>query len=187
MLIKSTIKKQKNPNSFFLEGKITKSFCVGPRQAQAFAFEGNKKDWVLTTGSGEERFLGYLYLVKALAEKQSEIEKAGIKLKVAKTRMYNQGGSVFYLSRYVEGKRPSVFGGLSEAINILNSIGYRDTLANIYQCSKEGKNKGIIFVYDTEKSSFDKEVWNEKIATDDAIEYHKELKTTLLEKSNSSK
>lgn len=112
-------------------------------------------EWVFINNKPIERFCGFLYLQKALNESNISIIKA------AENKIAIHERKIIYLSRYYGDKKPDFMEliDFSNELSILNKeVKFTDTAGN----ANLRNNDGIIYVFDTEKNSFDKSI-HEKI------------------------
>lgn len=124
-------------------------------------------EWVFLPDKETARFCGFLYLQNALKE-------AGITLiAAAANKMALHDKKIIYLSQYCGEDRPGLLEN-SEEISKLAKLGFTDTTANANLRKKEGK----LYVFDTEKSSFDSCV-HEKI--DSFVGLHHAIRSHLEE------
>jgi hypothetical protein len=108
-------------------------------------------EWVFVDNKQKERFCGFLFLQKAL--KESNLHN----MLPAENKMAIHDRKIIYLSKYCGEKKPDSFERIKD-IRALNNLGFTDTPggANL----REENDK--IYIFDTEKGSFDKSV-HEKI------------------------
>lgn len=125
-------------------------------------------EWIFLNNKQKERFCGFLFLQKAL--KDSNIDN----ILPAENKMAIYDRKIIYLSKYCGEKKPDIFERMNE-IRALNNIGFTDTPggANL----REENDK--IYVFDTEKGSFAKQV-HENIESFDNI--HDTIRSSLEER-----
>lgn len=135
-------------------------------QSKILTYSDGSK-WVLLTDKWKERFCGFLYLEHALKEMD------GLKkIQAASNKMAIHNKDVIYLSAYCGEKKPDFFEALEPISKLSKGIGYIDTA----MCANLRKQDDVIFVFDTEKNSFDKAVY-EKIEL--FSEKHDQIRTLL--------
>jgi hypothetical protein len=108
-------------------------------------------EWVFLCEKTKDRFCGFLYL-------QDALKKAGAdKIKAAPNKMAIHDGQIIYLSQYC-GEKKVGFGSPDDCIQqipiLIGEVGFTDIGGNANLREKDGE----IFVFDTEKSSFDPKV-----------------------------
>ncbi len=108
--------------------------------------DGSK--WVWLKDKPEERFVGFLYLEKAL----ETIEVHSVA--AASNKIALHGREIIYLSEYVGEIHPSVFKYFNE-IRAIQNIGFVDICGNLRE--KEGK----VYVFDTAMNSFEYRIRHE--------------------------
>ena len=112
-------------------------------------------EWVFLNDKPQERFCGFLYLQKAL--KESNIST----IQAAENKITIHDRKIIYLSQYCGEKKLDFMesGKYMNELSILaKTVGFTDMLAYANLRLKDE----IVYVFDTEKSSFDKSV-REKI------------------------
>lgn len=128
-------------------------------------------EWVFLNNKPEERFCGFLYLQKVLNELNvSRVQPAENKIAIHDRK-------IIYLSRYYGDNKPGFMElhEYSKELSILNQdVKFTDTVGNANLREKDG----IVYVFDTERGSFDKSV-HEKI--DSFITQHNIIRSTLEE------
>lgn len=123
-------------------------------------------EWVFLKDKQKERFCGFLYLQNALKE-------AGLsKLKAATNKMAIYNKEVIYLSQYCGETKPDIFKDREQIFSLIRGTGFRETTANLRKKDEE------IYVFDTEKASFDLGV-HEKI--DSFVTLHDRIRSSLEE------
>lgn len=134
-------------------------------------------EWVFLNNKGEERFCGFLYLQNAINELNLKCIRA------AENKIAIHEKKIIYLSKYYGDKNPDTMDfenndNLSdELLALKRDIGFADTAGN----ANLRKQDNVVYVFDTEKSSFAKSV-HEKI--DSFAQQHKALRSTLEESLN---
>lgn len=140
-------------------------------QSIILKYEDNS-EWVFLNNRVVERFCGFLYLQKAIKELSLN------NIQAAENKIAIHGRKIIYLSRYYGDEKPD-FMELSEydsELSVLRQdIGFTDTIGN----ANLRKQDNTVYVFDTEKGSFDKSV-HEKI--DSFVKQHDVIRS-LLEKS----
>jgi hypothetical protein len=129
-------------------------------------------EWVFLNNKPEERFCGFLYLQKALEESNLNTIQA------AENKIAIHDRKIIYLSRWHGDKKPDfmeLFEYNNELSTLKQDIGFTDTIGN----ANLRKQDGVVYVFDTEKGSFDKSV-HEKI--DSFVQQH-DIIRSVLEKS----
>lgn len=128
-------------------------------------------EWVFLNNKPEERFCGFLYLQKAINESKLNTIQA------AENKIAIHDRKIIYLSRYYGDKR----------LDFMDMYGYGNELSILTQDIKFNdivgfcnlrKKDGIVYVFDTEKSSFDETV-HEKI--DSFVHQHNVITSILKE------
>lgn len=108
-------------------------------------------EWVFLNNIPIERFCGFLYLQKALLETNLPTIQA------AENKIALHDRKVIYLSRWRGDEKPGFMEHRQE-LSALAKAGFIDTAQNANLRVQDG----VVFVFDTEKSSFDASV-HEKI------------------------
>lgn len=132
----------------------------------------DNSEWVLLTNKREERFCGFLYL-------QNEIKELNLNImEAAENKIGIFNNKIIYLSRYYGDKKLDM-NEISEhylgELSILQKdIGFIDMLG--YANLRKQDNK--LYVFDTEKPSFAKEV-HQKI--DSFVQQHNLIRSALEE------
>ena len=159
-----------NYSDYVLENDfISEQNGTGTRGREFYIYKcKDGTEWVRLKNSEKavERFCGFLYLQEAKLKEVIPAEN-----KMAKYR-----GEIVYLSKYCGENFPNVFQSC-EAVGELREKGYKDF--------QQGANMRIvdhkIYIFDTEKSSFDPKV-HEKI--DAFVAMHDAIRTNLESKRN---
>jgi len=115
-----------------------------PRLFMVVTFDDDSQ-WVVLPDYRVDRFCGYLYL-------REKLQGNGT-LQPAENRLFWDGKSLAYLSKYCGAEKVGAFEGFTEKKS-LGDVGFED-LGNLR------KLDGVIYVFDTEKGSFDKRVYEE--------------------------
>lgn len=125
-----------------------------PRPFQTVACKDGS-EWVITAGSSKERFAGFLYL-------KNKIMELNIRnIKPAENRVLKSDGKFFLVSRYHGATKPNTFTYMEQINNINDRLGFIDTTggANLRVVDN------IIYIFDTELSSFKPELREEIMNT----------------------
>ena len=125
-------------------------------------------EWIFLNNVPKERFCGFLYLQNAL--KESGLNNVF----AAENKMTMHNHQIIYLSRYCGEKRPEYFEHKANLQTLSDKIGFTDTAG----CANLREEDGKIYVFDTEKHSFDPTV-RHKI--DSFIPLHDAIKASLEE------
>ena len=129
-------------------------------------------EWVFLSNKPEERFCGFLYL-------QKELKKSNLnKIQASENKIAIHDRKIIYLSRWHGDKKPDFSetdGYTKELLTLEQDIGFTDMSGN----ANLRKKDDVIYVFDTEKHSFDRSV-HEKI--DSFVHQHKAIRE-ILEKS----
>ncbi len=129
-------------------------------------------EWIVLDINPLERFCGYLYLQDALKTSGfSDVEPA-------ENRMAIRDRKIIYLSKYCGEKRPSFFEHGTQIHAFKECTGFKD----IAGCANFRVEGDKIYVFDTEKWSFDESV-HEKI--DSFVHLHDAIRASLEEKLES--
>jgi len=128
-------------------------------------------EWVVLN-NGEERFCGFLYLQKAL----NDLNVSKVQAAENKIAIYDR--KIIYLSKYYGDNKP-VFWQLIDYINELPVLGQKVKFIDTIGLANLRIKDGVVYVFDTEKGSFDKSV-HEQI--DSFVNQH-DLIRSVLEKS----
>jgi hypothetical protein len=126
-------------------------------------------EWIYLGDKPQERFCGFLYLQKAL--KESNLNH----IQPAENKMAIHERKIIYLSKYCGEKRPNFFEHMNELQSLKKNIGFTD----IDGCTNLREEGSQIYVFDTEKASFDSSV-HEKI--DSFVNLHNAIRAILEEK-----
>ena len=126
-------------------------------------------EWVYLNNKPQERFCGFLYLQHVL--KESKLEH----ILPAENKMAIHQHKIIYLSKYCGEKRPSYF----EQIDRLQALKENAGFTDIADCTNLREQDGTIYIFDTEKGSFDSRV-HEKI--DAFVKLHDVIKASLEKK-----
>lgn len=159
---------QTNYDSYIMNQEIVGMRKGGRRNESTILEYEDGTEWVLLNNPWQERFCGFLYLQNAL--KESKLDK----VEPEENKMALNGKQIIYLSRYCGEKKPEFFYYLNE-FHTLNEIGFTDTSGGANLREKDGK----IYVFDTQKISFDKDVY-EKI--DSFVHLHDAIRSSLEER-----
>lgn len=128
-------------------------------------------EWVFLNNRPEERFCGFLYLQKALNDLNvSRLQPAENKIAIHERK-------IIYLSKYYGDNKPGFMElhQYSKELSVLNQdVKFTDTAGN----ANLREHNGVVYVFDTEKGSFDKSV-HEKI--DSFIHQHDRIRSILEE------
>lgn len=126
-------------------------------------------EWVFLNNKPEERFCGFLYLQKALNDLNVS------KVQAAENKIAIHDRKIIYLSKYYGDNKPG-FMDLSayneELIALKQKTKFVDTAGN----ANLREQNGVVYVFDTEKGSFDKSV-HAKI--DSFIQQHDMIRSAL--------
>lgn len=122
-------------------------------------------EWVFLSNSPVERFCGFLYLQKALEESNLNTIQA------AENKIALHNRKIIYLSRWRGEVKPG-FMEYRQELSTLAKVGFTDTAFNANLRVQDG----VVYVFDTEKSSFDVSV-HEKI--DSFISQHALIRSQL--------
>jgi hypothetical protein len=126
-------------------------------------------EWIFLNNKAEERFCGFLFLQDAL--KQSKVDGVG----AAANKMAMHNGSIIYLSKYCGETKPDYLESLKKINYIKTNAGFTDLTG----CANLREVEGTIYIFDTEKGSFDPRV---RDAIDQYLPLHNAIKASLEEK-----
>lgn len=130
-------------------------------QSIILRYEDNS-EWVFLNNRPEERFCGFLYLQKAIKESNLNSVRA------AENKIAIHDRQIIYLSRYYGDKKPDFMElhEYNDELSVLQQdIGFTDAVGY----TNLRKQNNTVYVFDTEKNSFDKSV-HEKI--DSFVQQH---------------
>lgn len=129
----------------------------------------DKSEWVFLCNNGIERFCGFLYLQNAIKDSNLKTVQA------AENKIAIHDRKIIYLSRYYGDKKPDSTELLehdNELSVLKRDIGFTDTAGNA-NLRKQGN---AIYVFDTEKSSFDQSVHGK---IDSFVQQHDVIRSAL--------
>jgi hypothetical protein len=164
---------QNNNNSYIMNpNNQLVGMRKGGRFNQSVILEyQDKTEWVFLNNKTEERFCGFLYLQKAINDSNLHT------LQAAENKIAIHDRKIIYLSRYYGDKKPEfmeLFEYNNEISILQQKIGFIDMTGN---CNLRKKDN-FVYVFDTEKTSFDKSV-HEKI--DSFVHQHNVIRSILEE------
>lgn len=128
-------------------------------------------EWFFLNNKPEERFCGFLYLQKALEESNLNTIQA------AENKIAIYDRKIIYLSRWHGDKKPDfmeLFEYSNELLTLKQDIGFIDIIGN----ANLRKQDSVVYVFDTEKDSFNKSV-HDKI--DSFVQQHNIIRSVLEE------
>ena len=124
-------------------------------------------EWVFLPDKGKERFCGFLYLQNAL--KESNIEN----IEAAENKIAIHDKKIIYLSKYCGEEKPDLWKNFDK-IQAIQTTGFSD----LSHCANLREQNGKIYIFDTEKGSFNKNVYSK---IDSFAPLHDEIQETLLQ------
>lgn len=153
---------------YILEGQIV-DMRRGGRLSQSIILKyDDRSEWVYLNNNVEERFCGFLFLQNALRELNIN------NILPAENRMAIHEREIIYLSKYC-GEKKLDSPENDDKLEILRKVGFIDFAGYANLRIEDGK----IWVFDTEKSSFDKEI---RDTIDVFVDLHKTIRASLEEK-----
>lgn len=129
-------------------------------------------EWVFLNNKGQERFCGFLYLQKAL----NDLNVSSMQAAENKIAIHNR--KIIYLSKYY-GDNPPSFGKVEDYRNKLSVLNQEVKFIDTRENANLREKDGVVYIFDTEKNSFDKSVHEE---IDSFIQQHDMIRS-ILEKS----
>jgi hypothetical protein len=153
---------------------ILDSELVGIRQGGRFnnstilTYE-DRTEWVFLNNKAEERFCGFLFLQNAL--KQSNVDG----VVAAENKMATYKGDIIYLSKYCGETKPDCVDNFQKINCIKTNAGFTDLIG----CANLREVEGTVYIFDTEKGSFDPRV---RDTIDQYMPLHNTIKAFLEDK-----